>query len=193
MTNIEKSIVNRPGKGAANARRIETQLDSLAEWGGATALELGCGTGEVAAYLAAERGYFALGVDVDPEQISLAQSRHGTRAGLDFAEADATRLDYPSASFDLVVSQNVFHHIPDWPAVVSEISRVLRPGGHVLWLDLTPSKALVLLLQPLRSRIGLYTMADIRSAFLREGLTEVMIKPMTPLLGLRHEAIWRKP
>jgi ubiquinone/menaquinone biosynthesis C-methylase UbiE len=50
--------------------------------------------------------------------------------------ADARALPMPSDAFDLVVSSNVLEHVPEPFAVVDEMSRVLRPGGH-LWLSFT--------------------------------------------------------
>ena len=189
MTGLEKTMVNRPEKGAANVRRIAAQLDRLAGWRGTDALELGCGIGDVAAFLAAERGLRVIGADMDAAQIALARARHRERPGLAFVVADAARLEFPAASFDLVVSQNVFHHIPQWRAAVREIGRVLRPGGHLLWLDLTPPAWLTLLLRPLRAQFGLYTLEEIRAACREEGLVEVAERQ---LVALRHELTWRK-
>lgn len=192
MTRIEKTMVNRPEKAAANVRRIAAQMDSLAGWSGADALELGCGIGDVTAFLAAAGGFRAVGADMDPAQIALARARHGVRPGLEFVVADAARLEFPAASFDLIVSQNVFHHIPDWRGAVREIGRVLRPGGYVLWLDLTPPAWLKLLLRPLAAQAGLYTLEEIRTSFREVGFVEVAVRQMVPLVALRHEAIWRR-
>ncbi len=47
-----------------------------------------------------------------------------------------SNLSFAPNRFDLMISQNVFHHIPNWPQAVEEIVRVLRPGGQLFWLDL---------------------------------------------------------
>ncbi len=49
--------------------------------------------------------------------------------GLDFRVMDAARLDFPDNDFDLVAVSNSLHHLPDIPAVLNEMYRVLRPGG----------------------------------------------------------------
>ena len=52
---------------------------------------------------------------------------------------DITRLTYPDASFDMVITSETLEHVPDVPAAVAETYRVLRPGGvHVLTVPLMP-------------------------------------------------------
>ena len=53
--------------------------------------------------------------------------------------ADATALPVDSGSQDLVVSLHTLHHAVDWPAVVAEYARVLRPGGQLAYAELTRS------------------------------------------------------
>ena len=50
---------------------------------------------------------------------------------------DGTKLEFPDASFDLVVSANVMEHVPDAVSYVKECSRVLRPGG-MAWIETAP-------------------------------------------------------
>jgi len=190
MTDLEKSMVNRPDKGAANAKRIGTQLEAITIRTGADVLELGCGIGDVAAFLATERGFRVVATDADPEQIGLARQRHGGTPGLDLEVADAARLRFAPESFDVVVSQNVFHHVPEWREAVREISRVLRPGGYLLWLDLTLPSPLRLLLSPLTSWAGVYTAREVREAFRAADLVERQSRRL--IGGLRHELMLEK-
>lgn len=190
MTRLEKNLVNRAAKGAANIERIKTQLDLIPGLAGGDALELGCGAGDVSAFLAADRGFRVVGGDVDPEQVTLARARHGEVVRLRFAVVDACSLDFDAGTFDLVVSQNVFHHIPDWQRAVREIARVLRPGGHVLWLDVTAPAVLKLLLHPWRRYVGLYSARESRDAFRSAGFVERAERAIVP--GLRYEVLWQK-
>jgi ubiquinone/menaquinone biosynthesis C-methylase UbiE len=73
----------------------------------------------------AERGCDATAIDID---ISRTDPRVRA-AGVRVVEMDATRLEFPDASFDLVYSFNVFEHLPDPAATFAEMTRVLRPGG----------------------------------------------------------------
>ncbi len=192
MTWMEKLLVNRPSKGLSNAAVVRRQLQALDAREIHHALELGCGAGEVTASLAAEWGYRAVGLDADPAQVALAHSRYGATQGVEFVVGDACDLDFPAAHFDLVVAQNVFHHLPDWGGALREIARVLRLGGHVLWLDLTPPAWLKLLLLPLRAQFGVYTLGELRAAFRAAGFIEVAVRQLVPLFPIRHELVLRR-
>ena len=192
MSRLEKVLVNRIAKGMANTAVVRRQLGALGARDITHALELGCGAGEVAAFLASECGYSVVGVDVDPAQVALARSRYGDERRLQFVVADACNLEFEAGRFDLVVAQNVFHHLPGWRRVVGEIERVLQPGGHVLWLDLTPPAPLKALLRPLRARFGVYTLHEIRAAFGEAGFVEVAVRQLVPWLPIRHELVLRK-
>lgn len=71
------------------------------------------------------------GIDVSPDLIALSQSRNPPPQ-LTYAEEDALALSAGDASFDTVVSTQVAEYIPDTEGLLSEIFRVLRPGGRVL-------------------------------------------------------------
>ncbi len=189
MTRLEKALVNRTAKGAANVERVTAQLAQIPGIGKGNVLELGCGIGDVSAFLATE-GFRVVGGDLDPDQVTLARIRHGETDRLRFAVADARHLEFEAETFDLVVSQNVFHHIPDWGSAVREIARVLRPGGYLLWLDLTTPSLLQLLLSPFRNYGGLYSSGEIRAAFHAEGLLERSVRRIVP--AIRYELMWQK-
>jgi SAM-dependent methyltransferase len=172
MTRFEKRFVNRESKGNRNITRLTERLDTLDLGHVKDALEIGCGVGFVAAFLADHYGWSVEGTDVDPEEVDIATSRYGENERLRFSVEDAARLSFPENRFDLVVSQNVFHHIPDWPKVVREVGRVLRPGGYLIWLDLYAPAALKALLKPFGKRHGIYTLDDVRSALAGSGLED---------------------
>jgi SAM-dependent methyltransferase len=69
----------------------------------------------------------ARGVDLSPEMLERASAR-----GLDVIEASATRLPFADASFDVACSFKVLAHVRDVRGALSEMARVVRPGGHVL-------------------------------------------------------------
>ncbi len=190
MTRLEKTLVNRPSKGAANIDRVRAQLDSVPDPLGGDAIELGAGAGDVSAFLSRERGFRVVAGDVDPEQVALARTRHREGPRLRFTVLDARRLQYDDASFDVVVVQNVLHHIPDWQVAVREMVRVLRPGGYLLWLDVTTPAPLKVLLRPWRRQVGLYTARESHAAFRRAGLVELAGRAVLP--GFRYEVLWQK-
>jgi ubiquinone/menaquinone biosynthesis C-methylase UbiE len=81
------------------------------------------------------------GIDMTPEMLEKSRAA-ATQMGLDvtFMEADAERLPFEDASFDVVISNGVIDLIPDKDAVFSEIFRVLVPGGRIQVADVTIQK-----------------------------------------------------
>ena len=82
-----------------------------------------------------------------------------------FQVENATQLSFADSSFDLVISQNVFHHIPNWEIAIKEVARVLRSGGYSVWLDFTFSGAVKNIFHPFVKNYGLYTINDMENAF----------------------------
>ncbi len=192
MTNLEKQFVNRKQKGEQNIVQVceclnYLDLDSLH-----TVLELGCGLGVVSAFLAAEYKMKVVGTDFDLEQIELARSLNHETARLHYQVEDATHLTFQAGSFDLVIAQNVFHHIPVWPKAGQEIARILRSGGYFIWFDLAVPGLIKHLLKPVAGLGGLYTFDEIRSEFLKCGFRqmECNLPPSGSLM--HHQVIFQK-
>src|SRR5687768_11343280 len=118
----------------------DEQLGRLTLEGGERILDVGCGDGKITAEIAARvpRGS-ALGVDPSRDMIAFASSRFGppAQANLRFEVADARRLPYRD-EFDLVVSFNALHWVPEQEAALRSIRAALRSGGRAL-LRMVPS------------------------------------------------------
>ena len=93
---------------------------------GKQVLEVGCGTGLVLEKVAREASR-AVGVDLSPGML-----RHARARGLDVREGDATALPFADGEFDVAYSFKVLAHVPDIDRAVSELFRVVKPGGYVL-------------------------------------------------------------
>jgi SAM-dependent methyltransferase len=108
---------------------------------GEAVLDLGCGAGFdafVAAELVGREGRVA-GIDLSPEMLAVAERRRAA-AGLsnvEFRQADVEALPFPDASFDVALSNGVLNLIPDKPAALREVFRVLKPGGRLHACDMS--------------------------------------------------------
>ena len=98
-------------------------------------LDLGCGTGEITRRLAQRYPQATLlGIDILEGNLALAR-RDSSAFGqcISYEQGDAFALQLPDASFDLVVCRHLSQAVPDFPRVLAEITRVLKPGR---WLHL---------------------------------------------------------
>jgi ubiquinone/menaquinone biosynthesis C-methylase UbiE len=192
MHRLEKLLVNRQRKGKRNIASVHERLRHLDLSRTHDVLELGCGIGAVAAFLASHYSMNVHGTDCDPEQIARARQQHRESATLYFSVQDATALHFDDASFDLVISQSTLHHIPDWQQALSEVSRVLRPGGYFLWFDFACPTFLKAVLRPLACSVGLYTLEDVATGLRRNGLTPCFHQRLTYGPFVHHRMVWHK-
>ncbi|KAA8968930.1 methyltransferase domain-containing protein [Mycobacterium sp.] len=128
------------------ARRLLTAWQHPIDWldipPGGVALDVGSGPGTVTAALAraAGPGGLALGVDVSEPMLARAvRAESGPQVG--FLRADAQRLPLRDDTVDAVVSIAVLQLIPDPAAALSEMARVLRPGGRLAVMVPTAGRA----------------------------------------------------
>ncbi|MEX0982662.1 MAG: class I SAM-dependent methyltransferase [Bacteroidales bacterium] len=118
---------------------------------GRSVLEIGCGNGVQSIYILQKFApSYVKGVDLNDANIEIANGE-AERLGLkeiEFEVGDAQNLsEIPDGSFDFVVNIESAFHYPDKPAFLSEVRRVLKPGGYFLIADILkrPRKS-----QPLR-------------------------------------------
>jgi SAM-dependent methyltransferase len=105
-------------------------LTLLGDVRGARVLDAGCGAGPLAAELAA-RGATVAGFDVSSEMITIAQRRLGDTVDLQVADLGRP-LPYSDGCFDLVAASLVLHYLEDWGQALTELHRVLEPGGRLV-------------------------------------------------------------
>jgi ubiquinone/menaquinone biosynthesis methyltransferase len=122
---------------------------------GTKALDLACGTGDIAFALASD-GAHVVGLDITLRMVELAREKRGQVPFFSgpssekmvpdpfFLVGDMLALPFPDRSFDLVTTGYGIRNVPDLDASLSEVRRVLRPGGLFLSLDFNrPANALV--------------------------------------------------
>jgi SAM-dependent methyltransferase len=101
---------------------IDTMLRAVAEVHPRRMLDAGCGTGEIAALVAAPE---VVGIDRSPAAVEAARAR-----GLDARVADVKSLPFRDGEFDVVLANWMLYHLPDLDRGLAEIARVLRPQGR---------------------------------------------------------------
>jgi SAM-dependent methyltransferase len=114
-------------------------LDRIGIRPGDRALDLGCGPLGVLDLLAERIGASGdvVGLDREARYLAIARRELDVRGlgAVELREGDATATDLPGASFDLVHERLVLNNVPEPEAVIAEMVRLTRPGGHVALQD----------------------------------------------------------
>jgi ubiquinone/menaquinone biosynthesis C-methylase UbiE len=111
---------------------LRAYLSDIAFPPNARVLEVGCGTGAVARFVAQwPHVGEVIGVDPSPALLDKARILSTGLPTLSFHEGDGKSLTFPSDTFDVVVLHTVLTHVPGPDALLAEVFRVLRPQGSV--------------------------------------------------------------
>jgi SAM-dependent methyltransferase len=128
---------------AQNSWLTSDEQDRFLKWldlsPGKALLDVACGAGGPALRIAAATGCSVVGIEVHEQAATIASSlaaQRGLAERAQFRTADATGpLPFPDASFDAVTCIDAINHFPDRPSVIAEWSRLLKPGGRLLFTD----------------------------------------------------------
>ena len=107
-------------------------------------LDVGCGIGGPARYLAYHYRCRVTGLDLTPEFIAAAEfltARTGLTDRVSFRQGNATAMPFADASFDALWTQNAVMNIADRPRLYAEMARVLKPGGRLAMQDVAQGPA----------------------------------------------------
>lgn len=110
---------------AENAVRTPWILKEIGEK--KTVLDIGCGAGLLTNALAA-KGHIVHGIDLSPSSLEIAKHHDKTKT-VSYQVANANALPYPDQMFDVLCAMDVLEHVEDPLPLISEASRVLKPGG----------------------------------------------------------------
>ncbi|NQW03391.1 MAG: ubiquinone/menaquinone biosynthesis methyltransferase [Acidobacteria bacterium] len=115
-------------------QRWKTRLaDLTGATRGTRALDLACGTGDIAQLLTA-RGAAVIGLDITPAMLTLAHQKPGG-SGIRWVAGDMASLPLPDASVDVVTTGYGLRNVPDLSVALAEIHRVLSDNGSLVSLD----------------------------------------------------------
>jgi len=116
-----------------------TTVEAVAPRTDGRALDLGCGTGDLALELTRAGAGTTIGVDPVSGMLEAARRKlYPEDARVAWVEGDALALPFADGSFDCVVSAFVMRNVADLPRALAEQHRVLQPGGRIGILELTP-------------------------------------------------------
>ncbi|MEZ5501014.1 MAG: methyltransferase domain-containing protein [Steroidobacteraceae bacterium] len=138
---------------------------------GQAILDIGCGTGAATRCAAEKVGLEgrAVGVDVNTGMIDIARSRSTAGAAeIEWHAASACQLPFDDQQFDVVLCAQTVQFLDDKPKALSEMLRVLRPGGHVaasLWSRIEENPYFDALLHAVDDHIGADVAQGLRAAF----------------------------
>lgn len=133
--------------GRENALRAETiRIAEIQR--GATVLDVGCGTGSLTLLAKAATGTQGrvYGIDAAPEMIQVARQKAARQQReVNFQVGLIEALQFPDATFDVVLSSLMFHHLPDdlKRSGLAEIYRVLKPSGRLVIVDMKGSSGFI--------------------------------------------------
>src|SRR6266545_1399093 len=104
---------------------------------GSQGLDVGCGVGLYALWLAeavGPRGH-VVGIEPSAERVDAARALVGhalPASRLEFREGDGTKIDTPDASLDWIWCGDVLHHVQETGRALGEFARIVRPGGRIV-------------------------------------------------------------
>ncbi len=118
--------------GFADMRQLDALIAALRLQPGERVLDLGCGNGMIAEYIADCTGAHVTGIDFIPAAIEQAQARTASKADrLAFMVGDINALDLPLASLDAIISIDSIYFSDDYRRTLGEWKCALRPGGRM--------------------------------------------------------------
>ena len=150
-------------------------------------LEVGCGIGLTACYLAKRHGCRVVGVDISEQMIEWSQKRANRERvadRLDFRTADAQHLPFEDGLFDAVICESVTAFLNDPQKAVREYVRVAKPGGYVglnegTWVRTPPPTELVAFIDRALAKATFLTSDEWRELMDNAGLMDIVARTYT--------------
>lgn len=121
-------------------RRWRAAAAAAAAPTGQVVLDVGTGTGDLTLAMVRAGARQVVGVDFCEEMLAVARGKAratGQDDAVSFLVGDALRLPFPDATFDRVVNGFLLRNVADLPGALTEMTRVLKPGGRLVCLEIT--------------------------------------------------------
>lgn len=159
-------------------------IEAVRGWETGSLIDIGCGTGAFLAYAAvAVPGLSLFGLDLSSGMVREARARLGERATV--YQGDSERMPLEDSRFDAVTCHMSIHHYPDAQAAVSEMRRILKPGGMLCINDMdciAPVRAVANIIFPhLKSGdVKMYKRSEIEGMASAAGFERIEYRKVSP-------------
>lgn len=137
-------LMNRLMTGGQDERWRRKAVRHALQSGTDRVLDIATGTGDLALALANGGARQAIGLDFAAPMIASAEAKRHGRDDVHFLIGDAMALPFADSAFDGAAVSFGLRNMPDYLAALTEMARVIKPGGRLVCLELTPFRAPVL-------------------------------------------------
>ncbi len=193
----ERAVIGTARARHTYFRRLKT-ISALADGlAGKRVLDVGCGYGFRTHGLLKEGARKITGMDLDRDRILGAQA-HSLKKGLGgvtFMVADSEEMGVRSRCFDLIVADEMIHHLESLPRAFREMYRILRPGGTLVISDhnrLSLPSEFVRTLYFGQNKENVFSASQIKGLLENTGFRDIMVRHILftlPLAGLRGKML----
>lgn len=119
-------------------KMLAKQAAHLADRDSQKVIDVATGTGDVAFEIRKAGVPEVVGLDLTPEMIDAAQKKAKKTDGVTFIVGDGMRMPFEDGTFDAATISFGLRNMPDYAGAVAEMARVVKPGGKVICLEMTP-------------------------------------------------------
>ena len=153
-----------------------------------TVADLGCGTGQVAAELA-DWVKQVIAVDNSPAMLKAARKRTSDLPNVDLRRGDLETLPIEDGSCDAALLLLALTYVPEPQPVVNELSRILKPAGRAVIVDLMPHDREDFRIEMNQQRSGI-DRAQLSQLFDKAGLSDFAHRQLPPEIGVKGPALF---